>query len=72
MSFRAEGSCRRVRVEGVVVNLPEHRLYYYPKRRANEKQVVITYPVSIGKMDWHTPIGKTRVAGKQTPVVASA
>src|SRR5260370_9599151 len=47
--------------EGVVVNLPEHRLYYYPKPRPGEKRVVITYPVSIGKMDWHSPLGDTRI-----------
>ena len=41
--------------EGIVVNLPEHRLYYYPKRKGREEPVVITYPVSIGKMDWRTP-----------------
>ena len=51
--------------EGVVVNLPEHRLYYYPKPKRGEKPVVITYPVSIGKMDWKTPIGETRVIQKE-------
>ena len=51
--------------EGIVVNLPEHRLYYYPKTKKGEKQVVITYPVSIGKMDWKTPIGETRVIQKE-------
>ncbi|HEY4213495.1 MAG TPA: L,D-transpeptidase family protein [Steroidobacteraceae bacterium] len=50
--------------EGIVVNLPEHRLYYYPKPKKNEKPVVITFPVSIGKMDWHTPLGPTRVIAK--------
>src|SRR5712671_4377393 len=30
---------------GLVVNLPEHRLYYYPKPRKGEQPVVITYPV---------------------------
>ena len=35
--------------EGIVVNLPEHRLYYYPKPKKGEKPVVITYPVSISK-----------------------
>jgi L,D-transpeptidase ErfK/SrfK len=50
--------------EGIVVNLPEHRLYYYPKPRAHEKPVVITYPVSIGKMDWRTPLGATAVIAK--------
>jgi L,D-transpeptidase ErfK/SrfK len=27
--------------------------------------VVYTYPVSIGKMDWHTPLGKTTVVQKR-------
>ena len=50
--------------EGIVVNLPEHRLYYYPKTRRGKPQTVITYPVSIGKMDWRTPIGLTHVIQK--------
>jgi L,D-transpeptidase ErfK/SrfK len=50
--------------EGIVVNLPEHRLYYYPKPGPHEKPVVITYPVSIGKMDWRTPLGETHVIAK--------
>src|SRR5437773_12545808 len=32
---------------GLVVNLPEHRLYYYPQPRKGEQPVVITYPESI-------------------------
>jgi L,D-transpeptidase ErfK/SrfK len=51
--------------EGIVVNLPEHRLYYYPKPKRGEPQTVITYPVSIGKMDWRTPLGLTHVIQKQ-------
>jgi len=50
--------------EGIVVNLPEHRLYFYPKPRAGEQPVVITYPVSIGKMDWRTPLGETSIVAK--------
>jgi len=50
--------------EGIVVNLPEHRLYYFPKPNGRDKPVVITYPVSIGKMDWRTPLGETRVIAK--------
>ncbi len=50
--------------EGIVVNLPEHRLYYFPKARRGAIPQVITYPVSIGKMDWRTPIGETRVIAK--------
>jgi L,D-transpeptidase ErfK/SrfK len=51
--------------EGIVVNLPEHRLYYYPKPKRDGTREVITYPVSIGKMDWRTPLGLTRVIQKQ-------
>jgi len=50
--------------EGIVVNLPEHRLYYYPKPNGHDKPIVITYPVSIGKMDWRTPLGETHVTAK--------
>jgi L,D-transpeptidase ErfK/SrfK len=50
--------------EGIVLNLPEHRLYYFPKPRPGEQPVVITYPVSIGKMDWRTPLGATQVIAK--------
>jgi L,D-transpeptidase ErfK/SrfK len=51
--------------EGIVLNLPEHRLYYFPKPKKNQPRIVITYPVSIGKMDWHTPLGETKIVGKQ-------
>jgi L,D-transpeptidase ErfK/SrfK len=51
--------------EGIVVNLPEHRLYYYPKPKRGAPIEVITYPVSIGKMDWRTPLGLTRVIQKE-------
>jgi L,D-transpeptidase ErfK/SrfK len=50
---------------GIVVNLPEHRLYYFPKPKRGEPVEVITYPVSIGKMDWRTPLGVTYVTQKQ-------
>jgi L,D-transpeptidase ErfK/SrfK len=50
--------------EGIVVNLPEHRLYYFPKPKRGAPIEVITYPVSIGKMDWRTPLGVTHVTQK--------
>ncbi len=34
-------------------------------RSAAQPQEVITYPVSIGKMDWRTPLGLTHVISKQ-------
>jgi L,D-transpeptidase ErfK/SrfK len=51
--------------EGVVVSLAEHRLYYFPKPKAGETPIVRTYPISIGKMDWKTPLGVTRIVNKR-------
>jgi L,D-transpeptidase ErfK/SrfK len=51
--------------EGVVVSLSEHRLYYFPPAKPGETPVVMTYPVSVGKMDWQTPLGKTRIVNKR-------
>ena len=50
--------------EGIVVNLPEHRIYYFPKVKKGQKPYVVTYPVSIGKMDWTTPLGETYITEK--------
>jgi L,D-transpeptidase ErfK/SrfK len=46
--------------DGIVLNLPELRLYYFPPKSS----VVITFPVSIGDMDWRTPLGTTRITSK--------
>lgn len=54
------GSTRR----GIVLNIAELRLYFYPPHRQKESAVVITYPVSIGRMDWRTPLGQTSVVEK--------
>ena len=51
--------------EGIVLNLPELRLYYYPPAKKGIARVVETFPVSIGRMDWRTPLGKTKVTGKE-------
>ncbi len=50
---------------GLVLNLPEMRLYYYPEPQAGQAPTVQTYPVSIGRMDWATPLGKTRLVAKK-------
>ncbi len=49
---------------GLVLNLPEFRLYYYPKQKEHEPRVVITHPISIGRVDWETPLGVTTVIAK--------
>ena len=51
---------------GVVLNLAEYRLYYFPKPVAGEPAYVMTYPISIGRMDWETPLGLTTVISKAT------
>ncbi len=45
--------------EGIVVNLAEKRLYYYP-----ESGEVATYPIGIGREGWSTPLGKFHIARK--------
>ena len=49
---------------GIVLNLAEYRLYYYPKPVEGEPAYVMTYPISIGRMDWETPLGSTSVVSK--------
>lgn len=49
---------------GIVLNLAEYRLYYFPVPAKGEAPVVMTYPISIGRMDWETPLGMTRVVSK--------
>ena len=50
--------------EGIVVNVPEMRLYYYPKARADMPRQVTTHPVSIGRQQWTTPHGVTSIVQK--------
>ena len=50
--------------DGVVLNLAEYRLYYYPEPVNGEPAYVMTYPIIIGRMDWETPLGLTTVISK--------
>jgi len=56
---------------GIVVNVAELRMYYFPSDSgplpegvAPGSRRVITHPISIGRMDWSTPLGATTVTGK--------
>lgn len=51
--------------EGLVINIPQMRLFYYPKHKSGEQPVVITHPIGIGKVGWRTPEGTTKVVRKQ-------
>jgi L,D-transpeptidase ErfK/SrfK len=51
----------RAERRGIVINLPELRLYYFP---ADDSDHVYTHPISIGRVDWRTPLGKTSIVSK--------
>ena len=51
---------------GIVLNIPEMRLYYYTQTKQSQQRTVETFPVSIGRMDWKTPIGAAKVIAKTT------
>ena len=51
--------------QGIVLNIAEMRVYYYPPGGRD----VITYPASIGRMDWRTPLGPTTIVRKQADPV---
>ena len=46
---------------GVVINVPEMRLYYYPRAGSE----VRTWPISIGRLEHETPLGRTTVTRKK-------
>lgn len=47
--------------KGIVVNVAELRLYYFPAGQ-NE---VMTYPIGIGIQNWETPLGLMKIVEKQ-------
>ena len=51
--------------DGVVINLAAMRIYYFPKRRPGEKQVVYTHPIGVGRVGWNTPEGTTRIVSRE-------
>ena len=46
--------------KGIVINLAELRLFYFP-----DPNTVMTFPLSIGKDGWQTPTGSTKVLRKR-------
>lgn len=50
--------------EGIVLNIPEMRLYYFPKRPSGDAAEVLTFPIGVGREGWNTPYVSTRVARK--------
>jgi L,D-transpeptidase ErfK/SrfK len=61
----------RAAQRGIVVNVAELRLYYFPDDSrpppegvAPGSRRVITHPISIGRLDWSTPLGVTSITSK--------
>lgn len=50
------------RREGLVLNLPELRLYFFEAGGGATR--VRTYPISAGRIDWVTPLGATEVVDR--------
>ena len=50
--------------EGIVLNLPEMRMYYFPPTAPGQIPTVQTYPIGVGRMDWETPLGLTKIVTK--------
>lgn len=51
--------------DGIVVNIPEMRLYHYRRPRGSKDSLMVaTYPVGLGRDDRRTPRGSFRVASK--------
>ncbi|HCS64819.1 MAG TPA: hypothetical protein DIW64_12500 [Cellvibrio sp.] len=50
--------------KGIVINVAEMRLYYFPKPKDHQQPTVVTFPVSVGRDDWNTPLITTKVIKK--------
>jgi L,D-transpeptidase ErfK/SrfK len=51
--------------EGVVINLAAMRIYYFPKHKRDEPQLVYTHPIGVGKVGWQTPEGVTKIIARE-------
>lgn len=51
--------------EGIILNIPEMRLYYFPPHKGSGPREVLTFPVGIGREGWGTPYVTTRIIEKK-------
>jgi L,D-transpeptidase ErfK/SrfK len=49
---------------GVVLNIAQRRMFYFPPARKGETPKVHTFPLGIAREDWSTPLGQTVIKGK--------
>lgn len=50
---------------GIVLNIPEMRLYYFPENKKGQPRQVYTFPLGVGREGWSTPYAKTRIISKR-------
>ena len=50
--------------QGVVINVAEYRLYYFGEQ-TGATQTLATFPISICRQDWLTPVGRATVVQKR-------
>lgn len=50
--------------KGIVINVPEMRLYFFSETTKKQTASVAIYPVSVGRGEWNTPVTKTRLTGR--------
>lgn len=50
--------------EGLVLNIASKRLFFFPKMPDGQPQVVMSYPIGIGRVGWETPLGNASVVGR--------
>jgi L,D-transpeptidase ErfK/SrfK len=51
--------------EGVVVNVAAMRIFYFPRHKKGEPQIVYTHPIGIGRVGWKTPEGTTKIVARE-------
>jgi L,D-transpeptidase ErfK/SrfK len=47
--------------KGITLNISEFRMYYYP---ASQPGTVMSYAHGVGRQDWKTPLGETKIVRK--------
>ncbi len=50
---------------GITLNISEYRMYYYPPtKKGQAPSQVMSYAHGVGRQDWRTPLGRTKIARK--------
>jgi len=49
---------------GITLNISEYRMYYYPPVPKGQPGQVMSFAHGVGRQDWKTPLGETKVAKK--------